>query len=480
MNRKKERRFHVEPQSLSKTATRIRGLDETLSGGIPTGRMTLITGGAGTGKTVLGLEMLLRGASEGQPGIFLSFEETNKSIRVNTLSMGWDISELEDDNKLVLLTPEIDFDAVIAGSYSLHGLLAILDGHVKRIGAKLVVIDALDMLMGLFSDPRLVRSQFVILHRWLHERDLTVVMTVKALEGQIKDYVYLDFMADCVIVLDQRVLEQITTRRLHVVKYRGSDFASREHPFVIAKEGIVVMPISFVELVQQPFGEFVTSENEKLDRILGGGFRRGSSVLISGPSGSGKTTLAFALTVPVAKRGEKVLYISFEQSKEAIVSEMEGVSYQINNLMEQGTLRIKSIMPESMGMEELLYHIVLEIDEYEPRHLVIDAVSATNRIGSSQAAAEFLIRLYNESKKREITCIYTKQTILAKDDHLEITGVGISSLVDSAILLHYFREKNRIGRSLLVLKSRGTHHSDKYHEFHITDDGIVIEDPVIQ
>ena len=340
----------------------------------------------------------------------------------------------------------------------------------------MIVIDAVDMLMRLFKDPVRARDQLVTLHRWLSRQELTAVMTVKAAESLRQEYDYLDFMADCVINIDQRIQEQVSTRRLKVMKYRGSGFASREHPFVISGQGVVVMPLSSVGLVQHTIGGFVSTADPKLDAMLGGGYRKGSSILVSGPSGSGKTTFAFMLATAAARRGERVLYLSFEQSRPAIASEMKTVGFDLEPLIEKGVLRITSVMPESMGMEEHLHRIIQEIEEYKPEHLVLDAISATHRIGSSQAAMEFLIRLYHAAKKREITCIYTNQTFANVEESIQISGLGISSLVDTAVILNYFRERDRVGRTMLVLKSRGTRHSDSYHEFKITDNGIIIED----
>ncbi len=465
-----EKSFTVDSLPLPKTATNIAGLDEVLHGGLPKGRLTIVNGGPGAGKTVLGLELLIRSK---QPAVFISFEETSKAMRRNAMAMGWDLAQIEESGKLALINPELDYEAVASGEFNIGGLCAILEGQARRLDAQLIVIDAIDMLMHMFDDPTRARNQLITLHRWLSEQKLTAVMTIKASDSLGQGYEYLDFMADCVIQIDQRVKDQITTRRLIVKKYRGSDFASREHPFIISKQGIVVMPLSFVNLVQQSTGEFISTNIEEMDAVLGGGFRKGSSIMISGPSGSGKTTLAFTFTRAAVCHGERVLYLSFEQSETALTSEMKNVGFNLESLVEKGTLRITSVMPESMGMEEHLYRIIQEVEEYEPQHLVLDAISATHRIGSTQAAKEFLIRLYHAAKKRGITCIFTNQTFSALKDEIEISGLGISSLVDTAIILNYFREDNRIGRTLLVLKSRGTSHSKKYNEFRITDKGII-------
>ena len=472
--------FDVNSQSLPKIPTKIQGLDEVLHGGLPTGRLTVVNGGPGSGKTLMGLQLLTGGTRSGHSAVFISFEETSEAIRRNALTMGWDLAKVEEDGDLAMINPEIDYEAVSSGTFTIEGLCAILEGQVRKIGAELIVIDAIDMLMRLFNDPSDAQNQLVTLHRWLNDRDLTAVMTVKASESNQRDFEYLDFMADCVITLDQRIQKQVSTRRLKVNKYRGSDFSSREHPFIISKQGIVVMPLTSVELVEQATGAFVSTADDEVDEVLGGGYRRGSSILISGPSGSGKTTLAFMFSEAAANRGERVLYLSFEQSEQALVSEMKSVGYDLESLIKDGELRISSFMPESAGMEEHLYRIIQQIEEFQPEHLVLDAISATHRIGSEQAATDFLVRLYFYAKTRGITCIFTNQTFVPMSEDLKISGLGISSLVDTAIVLSYFREQEQIGRKLLVLKSRGTNHSRKYHEFFITDNGISISDAEIR
>jgi len=466
--------FTVTPQSLPKMPTHVSGLDEVLHGGLPEGRLTIIDGAPGTGKSVLGLEISVRVAEAGGSAIYISFEETSDTIRTNALSLGWDLAAIERRGKLALINPEIKFDAPASGDFNIDGLCPIIAGQAKRIGAKFIVLDAVDMLMRMFSDSEKMHSQLITLHRCLRSNNLTAILTVKA-EGSTRwEYAYLDFMADCVINLDQRIENQVNTRRLRVVKYRGSNYASREQPFIITDRGFVVMPLSSVDLVQESKRDLVSVDNVQLDTLLGGGYSRGSAVLISGPSGSGKTTLAFTLSVAAARRGERVIYLSFEQSEPALISDMKSIGFDLEPLVNEGSLLITPIMPESLGMEEHLYRIIRQIEEYQPDHLVVDAISATPRIGSKQAATDFLIRLLHATKKRGITCIYTNQTFPAVESDLEISGAGISSLVDTAVLLGYFRKENQVARSLLVLKSRGIHHSTLYNEFQITDHGITI------
>ncbi|MEX2640515.1 MAG: ATPase domain-containing protein [Balneolales bacterium] len=361
-----DKSYSVEFQSLPKLPTLIGGLDDVLHGGLPKGRLTIVNGGPGAGKTVLGLELLVRGAETGQSAVFISFEESSEAMRRNALAMGWNLTKIEEEGKLALVNPEIDYETIASGEFHIEGLCAILTGQANRLGAGLIVIDAVDMLLRLFDDPKKARNQLIFLHRWLSDQRMTVVMTVK--DGNEKrKFDYLDFMADCVIQIDQRVHEQVTTRRLRVKKYRGSDFASREHPFVISKQGIVVMPLTFVDLVEQSTGSMVSAGDANLDEVLGGGYRKSSSILISGPSGSGKTTLAFSIAA--AGRGERVLYLSFEQSKQALTSEMLSVGLDLSTFVDDNTLRITAMLPEAMGMEEHLYRIIQEVEEYQPVHM---------------------------------------------------------------------------------------------------------------
>lgn len=469
--------FSVKPQSIPKTPTNVKGLDEVLQGGLPTGRLTIINGGPGAGKTVLALELLIRGTESNRPAVFVSFEESGKAIRRNALSLGWDLEQIEEEGRVALLNPEVKYDAVASGEFSISGLCAILDGLVRETGAEVIVIDALDKLMRLFNDSTQARNQMETLHSWLSERELTVVMTVKEWGDRPREYDYLDFMADCVININQHVQDEVTTRRLKVKKYRGSDFASREHPFTISDRGIVVMSLSALEMVPRPSESFISSGIEALDVILGGGYRRGSAVLINGPSGGGKTTLAFTLTEAAEQRDERVLYFSLEESQQTLIREMKSVGLNLKASLDSGNLRIISVMPESKTLEAHLYNIIEEINEYKPDYLVIDAISATMRMGSKKAANEFMIRLFYAARSRGITCVYTNQTLSQVSADLEFDALGLSSLVDTTIVLNYVREKDHIERSLLVLKSRGVNHSHMYHKFKITENGFLIDNP---
>lgn len=462
---------------VSRAATRVEGLDEVLHGGIPRGRTTLVSGGPGCGKSVLGLEFLHHAACDGEPGVFVTFEERADSVRRNARGFGWDLEALEQDDKLFLLEARVDPETIVSGEFDLSGLLGIVGGKAESIGAKRIVIDAIDVLLRLFDDPARERKELFALHNWLLDREMTAIMTVKAAsdDDSLAHYQFLDYMVDCVVRLDQRVLDQVTTRRLRVIKYRGSNFSRNEYPYVIDEGGLTLIPISDASLQHFKLGEYVSCGHQRLDTILGGGYRRGACVLISGTSGTGKTTLASTFVRTACQRGEKCLIVGFEESADVLTECMLSPGIDLRPAREAGTLQIQATMPESMGAEEHLIRVLKTINEYQPDHVVVDSISSCLRMGSEQAAFDFSMRLSNLCKQRGITCILTNQSEGFTDAH-DISGIGISSLVDAVIFLRYIDVGGEINRMLLVMKSRGTKHSNQYREFLITDEGIDIAD----
>jgi len=461
--------------NIRKCHTRIEGLDQILQGGLPTGRTTLMIGGPGSGKSLFGLEFLYRSALAGEPGIFISFEERAESLKNNAATLGWQLAPMEQAGKLFLLEGRIDPRAVITGDFGIQSFFAILDHKLKAMGAKRVVIDALDVLMRLINDSRREQDELVALHQWLAERDVTALLTVKApREGQLeRNYDFLDYLADCVIQLDNRMLGQLSTRRLRVVKYRGSGFGSNEYPFVIGSPGITLLPISEVGLSHQALGDRVSTGLTALDDLIGGGFRRASSVLITGGTGTGKTTLCSVMAQMACARNEKVLYISFEESEAALVSAMRSSGTDLSSTLALGQLRLLSAMPEAMGAEQHLVRTLVLIKQMQPSFVIIESASACKRMGTEQAAFEYLMRLINTCKEMGITVVTTNQTAgLHNLD--EISGIGISSLIDTVIQLRLLEENAFLRRKLLVMKSRGSSHSHSVHDFAITDQGVVI------
>ncbi len=461
-------------EELAKVASYISGFDEILYGGLPEGRTTLIEGGPGTGKSILGLEFLYRGALANQAGIFVAFEERASAVRRNALTLGWDLEALEKAGKLSVIEARLDPQTIVCGDFNLKALLAIIEGQSKAIGAKRIVFDALDVLMRLFDSPARERSEMYSLHEWLLDHEMTAILTVKASEGNsiFGRYEFIEFMADCVIRLIQRPGEWVSTRELQVIKYRGSDSGRNGYPFVIQPGGISVIPISEFSLQHQALGPHISSGNTQLDSVLGGGYRRASSVLLAGASGTGKTTIANTFVKAACDRGEKVLYLGFEESEEAMVATMLSPGIDLRPPIKAGRLKIVTAMPEAFGTEKHLVRAFKMIDEFKPDHVIVDAISSFKRMGSDRAAFEFSMRLVNWCKDKGITVILVDQSSGGSEDRVAISGLGISSTIDAILWLRFVEAGNKLKRVLLVIKSRGSKHSSQYHDFRITDHGI--------
>ena len=464
--------MHGKRSPIPKVPTRIAGLDEILEGGVPRGRTTLTSGGPGSGKTVLGLEFLCRGALAGDPGVFVTFEERAEAVRMNARSMGWDLAAMEKAGKLAIVEARLSGDEVLSGDFDIQGLLTIVGGHATRIRARRVVMDALDVLLRVYGDLQRERSELSRLHDWLIDRGMTSVLSVKTYRDgdNGSQYEFLDFMADCVIRLDQRVLGQVATRRVRVVKYRGSGFGTNEYPYVIGERGIVIFPLTHSELPHRAMGQKVSSGLAGLDVMLHGGFQRGSCILIAGSSGTGKTTLASAFARAATSRHEKVLYLSFEESKEAMCAGMLSAGIDLRPVLRGKKLMVQTSLPEAMGSDNHLIRALETIDRFKPDHVIIDAISACARMGSKQAAFDYLIRLVAVVKERGITCIMTNQSLAGGGE--ELSGIGFSSVVDTVIELRFVDAGQEIGRQILVVKSRGSGHSNRREPYFMTSQGI--------
>ncbi len=465
-----------ERTTLAKAPTHIKGFDDILEGGLPRGRTTVINGAPGSGKTLLGLEFLYRGALAGEPGIFIGFEEPAEQVRQNAATLGWDLPALERENRLFLLDGRIRPDTLVSGAFSLKGLLAIAAGKSKEMGARRIVVDALEVALRLFDEPRQVRNEMHLLNDWMQQAGLTTLLTVKPRKqnGASIYEEFFDSMGDCVIVLDARVSDQVTTRRLRVTKYRGSGFGRNEYPYIITSDGFHVAPISTVGLRHKPLGEKMSSGIPRLDEVLGGGYRRASCILFAGIPGTGKTILCSAFVAAACGRGERVLYISFEESEAALVENVRSAGIALGPHAASGQLRFLANFPEAMGVEEHYFQALKAIETFSPAHVVVDAISACERMGGKQAAFEYLMRLLNACKERGITILMVNQT--ASSDLAEISGNGISSMVDTVIGLSYKQGYGEITRLMHVLKSRGSRHSNQQREYVITDEGIQIRD----
>ncbi|HKD80445.1 MAG TPA: circadian clock protein KaiC [Candidatus Angelobacter sp.] len=461
--------------ALPRVPTGNAGFDQVLRGGLPQSRTTLFSGGPGTGKSILGLEFLVRGTMAGEPGVLVVFEERPAAIRANALTLGWDLAALEQRKLLLLIDGHIDYEMTTSGSFDLKGLLSIVEGAAREIKAERLVFDAIDVLLRYFNDSAREREQLFLLNDWLVDHKFTSVLTVK--RGSASEanghYEFLDYLADCVVHMDQRVREQVTTRRLRVIKYRGSDYGKNEYPYIAGPGGLKFIPLSGAELRHKPLGPPVTSGSRKLDEILGGGYPQGCCVLISGPSGTGKTTLSSVFACAAAKRKEKVLFIGFEESIEALVGSMLSSGTDLRPSLKSGILRSLTAMPETMGIEEHLVRVVDVMREFSPQHVVLDAISAVRRTGAAQASFDFLVRLITVCRESGITLLVVNQTDESGKAG-DIAGQQASSLVDTIVALRYIESGGETNRIIDVVKSRGMHHSNQLREFRITNHGVDI------
>lgn len=460
---------------LPKISTGIEGLDEVLDGGYPQNRTTIIKGGPGAGKTLVALRLLVDSALRGTPGILLTFEESAEAVRANAATLGWDLPSLEAQGLLFLHHARVDATAVTAGPFSLAGLIAIINGKAAAMNAGLLVIDAIDILMRRFDNASRARDELSALHEWLDEKKLATLISVKLNDDPelAAQYSFLDYMADCVIRLDHRVQEQISTRRLRVLKYRGSGFGSNEYPYVIGNNAISLVPIATAHLEHKPLGDRQSCGNAALDEALCGGYRRNACVLIAGASGTGKTTLACTFVAAACARGERTLYISYEESSEALVAALLSAGIDLGPALASGKLTLTCRMPEAMGSDEHLFADLQVIKAFEPDHVVVDAISACHRMGSGKAAFDYCVRLVNACKQRNITCLLTNQT-LASAAGEDLSGIGVTSLVDTVLQLRFDEHRGELRRSLLISKARGSAHSLRPHDLDITDRGLVV------
>ena len=467
------KRSAAQPLGISKTPTGIIGFDKILNGGVPQGALTMLSGGPGTGKTIFGLEFLVRGALSGRPGILLTFEEREEALRRYAGAFGWDVASLEDQGLLSLVGARFNPDAALSGDFDLGSILAILSYKAKELKARQLVIDAPDVFLRLLNDTNKERAELYKLNDWLRDNDQTTLMTVKR-DGEIGSgsyHEFLDYMADCVIHLDQRISEQVTTRRMRVLKYRGSGYGRNEYPFGITDRGVWIIPVTQTSLNHRALGDPVSTGVPGLDEIIGGGFRRCSCSLVTGTSGTGKTTFACSFARSMTAQEERVLYLNFEESWEAMVSSMLSPGIDLRPVLEAGQLRFVSAMPESQGIEEHLIQAFRIIEDFKPSFLVVDAISACRRMGSEHAAFDYLLRLIDWCKTVGITSLLTNLTTNVGKTS-EITGIDLSSVIDTVIILRYVESKGEFRRELAILKSRGRKHSQRIHVFRISNQGI--------
>ncbi len=466
--------------SLPKAPTGISGLDEISGGGLPRGRTTIVCGGPGCGKTMLGMEFLIRGAQEfNEPGVLIAFEETPQEIERNVASLGFNIKDLVDHKKLFLDFVYLEPSEIQeTGDYDLEGLFIRLQHAVDSVGAKRICLDTLEALFSGFSNERVLRSELRRLFRWLKDRNLTTVITAEKGEKTLTRHGLEEYVSDCVILLDHRVREQISTRRVRIVKYRGTSHGADEYPFLIDNTGISVLPVTSLEMRHEVSSERVPTGIDDLDEMLGGkGFYRGSSILISGTAGSGKTTMSASFAEAACRRGERCLFVGFEESVHQVARNMSSVGLDLDQWVKKGTLVHEAWRPSQYGIEMHLLRIHKLIDAVKPEHVIIDPI--TNLVtGSAQKEVySMLMRLMDYLKGRKITAIFTNLT--TDRDELEQTDIGISSLTDTWILCRDLELNGERNRCIYILKSRGMAHSNQVREFVMSREGIRLVPPYV-
>ena len=462
--------------SLAKARTGIGGLDEITLGGLPRGRPTLVCGGAGCGKTLFAMEFLLRGAQQfGEPGVFISFEESEKDLTENVRSLGFDLDELIADGKLAVDYVHVDPQEIHeTGEYDLEGLFLRLGHAVDSVGAKRVVLDTIETLFGGFNNPALLRAELRRLFRWLKDKGVTAIVTGERGEGSLTRQGLEEYVSDCVILLDHRVHDQVSTRRLRIVKYRGTTHGTNEYPFLIDEQGISVLPVTEMGLDHPASTERVSSGIERLDAMLGGGYYRGSSILVSGTAGSGKTTLAASFANATCERGERCLYLAFEESRAQLARNMKSVGLDLDRWLKKGLLKFEASRPQLYGLEMHLAHIHKLVKTFDPHVVVMDPVSNFTSSGTVSDSHAMLMRLIDFLKARGTTAMLLSLT--SGGSALESTEVGISSIIDTWLLMRDIELGGERNRGLYVLKSRGMAHSNQIREFVITPRGIDLLD----
>ncbi|HEU5453100.1 MAG TPA: circadian clock protein KaiC [Terriglobales bacterium] len=458
---------------LQKCVTGISGLDEITSGGLPRGRPTLVCGSAGTGKSLLAMEFLVRGARDfGEPGVYVAFEETAPELAVNVASLGFEVPRLERERKLLIDSVQINrAELQEAGEYDLEGLFIRLGDAIDTVGAKRVVLDTIEVLFGVFQNSVIVRSELSRLFRWLKDRGVTAIVTGERGDGTLSRFGLEEYVADCVILLDHRIVEQVSTRRLRVVKYRGSVHGTNEYPFLIGSSGFSVLPVTSLGLQHRVSSERISTGIPELDEMCAGkGIYRGSSVLISGMAGTGKTSFAAQFAAAACLRGERVLYVASEESPEQILRNMASIGLNLRGWQEKGLLRLKSERPTLCGLELHLVSLHEAVRVFRPHVVVYDPITNFSSVGSGAEVKTMLMRLVDYLKAQGITAIFTSLTNGGATE--EQSEVGISSLMDVWILLRNMECSGERNRALYVLKARGIAHSNQVREFTLSTNGI--------
>jgi circadian clock protein KaiC len=465
--------------ALEKISSGIEGFDDITAGGLPRRRTTLLMGGPGCGKTVFALQMLVSGARRHHsPGIFVAFEEDAHRVSANAETFGWDMRGLEKTQQLFFVDACMRSDVVKSGAFDLTGLLAALEEKAREMGAKLIVFDAIDVLLNLLDDPGAECRELYRLHEWLLRHELTGILTTKIEDdtpATAQRYGFMPFMADCAVLLNQRVTDRVAVRSMRVLKYRGSPHVLNEVPFVIGPEGVEVGSSNGVHPEPQPFKDRVSTGVAGLDEMLGGGFYRGTNALITASSGAGKSMLAGAFIEGACRRGERALFISFDENSHDVARDLATVSLDLAPHLASGLLRMEAVRTEAASSEEHFMRIKRLIAEHNPRCVAVDPLSALARVGGGLAARAVAERLIYLCRNAGVTVLFTS-LLEGFDQQLETTTLHVSTISDSWIQVTYALEGGERNRALSIIKSRGSKHSNQQRELILSDTGITLGD----
>ncbi|MEO7938987.1 MAG: circadian clock protein KaiC [Burkholderiaceae bacterium] len=475
----KPRKKGLVPEvELQKCLTGIKGFDEITEGGIPRDRITLLCGSTGTGKTLLGVDFLINGANHyNEPGVFMSFEETEDELYRDVASLKLNLQALVAEKKIlvdyVLLERK---DVQEAGEFNLEGIFVRLELAIDAIKAKRVVLDSIESLFAGVSDAGILRLEIKRLFRWLKDKKVTALITGELQQGSFTRHGLEEYISDCIILVDNRVREQIATRRMRVIKYRGSNHGANEYPFVIDKGGLSVIPITSAGLDQPGTAERVATGIASLDKLFqGGGYTRGSTILASGTAGTGKTSLAAAFAVETCRRGERCLFLSYEESAGQLIQNLSSIGFDLAPLVKKGLLKIVSTRPSFFGLEMHLLDLYKLMAEFQPRAVVIDPLTSLLGQGNRLEIQSMLTRMIDALKSKGITGFFT--SLVSSTEQNDTSGeIGVSSLIDTWIVVRELEEnegRRRI-RGIYIVKSRGMGHSSDVHKLIFSDDGLLL------
>ena len=459
---------------LEKSSSGIQGLDEITEGGLPKGRPTLICGSAGCGKTMFAMQFLVEGAQNDEPGVFVSFEETQEELEKNFASLGIDLKTLEEQKKFAVEYIYMERSEIQeTGEFDLEGLFIRLAYAVKQIGAKRIVLDTIEAIFSGLPNEFILRAELRRLFSWIKTNGLTAIITGERGENSLTRYGLEEYVADCVILLDNPVVDKISTRNLRIIKYRGSSHGYNEYPFLMDEDGISVLPVTSLLLDHEASNEYVPTGIDRLDTMLGGnGFYKGSSVLVTGASGTGKSSIGAQFAANICKKGEKCLIFAFEESPKQIIRNMRSIGIDLKPYVDKGLLKFHATRPTIYGLETHLVNIHKIINNFAPDIVVIDPISNLITVGSSDEVKSMLTRLIDFLKSKQITTLSNSLTVMGQIE----ADIGVSSLMDTWIDLKSVVNNGERNRTIDIIKTRGQYHSNQVREFKLTNEGIKLID----